>query len=76
MVEITHSTSSEVYFISRLFTLHDEVKPLYEKYFAISLSGDPSRGEDWDFVLENINKKKQSCDPKGCAYGQVVAQCM
>lgn len=55
----------EVYFISHLFTLHDELKPVYEKYFTISLSGDPSRAEDWDFVLENINKKTQRWMPKG-----------
>ena len=55
----------EVYYMSRLFTLQKEVELLYHTYYTISVSGDPSRAEDWDFVLENINKKTQSWIPKG-----------
>ena len=46
----------ECHFLAQMFSMHEEVKPMYEKYFSLSLSGDPSKGESWDFVLENINK--------------------
>ena len=29
------------------------------------MSDDPSKGEDWDFVLENVNKMTQSWIPRG-----------
>ena len=55
----------EVYFMAQLFTMQKEVNDIYELYSTISLSGDPSKAEDWDFVLENVNKKTQSWIPKG-----------
>ena len=42
-----------------MFTIHEDVKPIYEPYFSVSLSGDASKSESWDFVLENINKHAQ-----------------
>ena len=48
-----------------MFALHDDVKPLHEKFFTLSVSGDPSLGEDWDFVLENLNEITQGWMPKG-----------
>ena len=56
----------EVYYISRLFTLQKDVELLYQTYYTISVPGDPSRAEDWDFVLENVNKKTQSWIPRAC----------
>ena len=55
----------EIYYIAQLFAMHDEFKPTYQQYSTISVSGDPSKAEDWDFVLENVNKKTQSWIPKG-----------
>lgn len=49
----------EFHFLAQMFTIQEDVKPVYEKYFSISLSGDASKGESWDFVLENINKHTQ-----------------
>ncbi len=42
-----------------------ELKDLLDSYFSISTSNDPSKGEDWDFVLENIHKSVKSWIPKG-----------
>ena len=42
-----------------------EVKELHERFYTISVSGDPSKGEDWDFILENKNKIVKSWIPKG-----------
>ena len=44
----------EFHILAQIFTIQDEVQPLYENNFSVSLSGDGSKGEDWDFVLENI----------------------
>ena len=55
----------EIYYMAQLFAMHDEFKPTYQQYSTISESGDPSKAEDWDFVLENVNKKTQSWIPKG-----------
>ena len=49
----------ECHFSAQMFCMHDEVKPLFGNFFTISMSGDPSKGESWDFVLENINKHTQ-----------------
>ncbi|XP_041453561.1 uncharacterized protein LOC121406620 [Lytechinus variegatus] len=42
-----------------------EVKKFLGDFQAISTSGDQTRCEDMDFVLENINKKRKSWIPKG-----------
>ena len=49
----------EFHCLAQMFTIHEDVKPLYKKYFSVSLSRDSSKGESWDFVLENINKHTQ-----------------
>ena len=49
----------EIHFLAQMFTIHEDAKPLYETYFSVSLSGDASKGESWDFVLENISKHTQ-----------------
>ena len=54
----------EFHFLVQIFTIQDEVKPFYEKYFTVSLSRDSSKGEEWDFHLENINKLTQGWIPK------------
>ena len=45
--------------LAQIFTIQDEGESLYEKYFTVSLSGDGSKGVDWDFVLENSNTLTQ-----------------
>ena len=35
---------------AQMFTIHEDAKPLYEKYFSVCL---------WDFVLENMSKHTQ-----------------
>ena len=40
------------FYIAQTFTMQDEVKTLYEKYFTVILSGHGLKGEDWDFVLK------------------------
>ena len=49
----------EIHFLAQMFTIHEDAKPLYETYFSVSLSRDASKGESWDFVLENISKHTQ-----------------
>ena len=49
-----------------------EVYKLAKDNYTISLSGDPSKGEDWDFVLENKNKIVKSCIPKGGWGGRIM----
>ena len=44
--------------LAQIFTIQDEGESLYEKYFTVSLSGDGSKGVDWDFVLENKHLHK------------------
>ena len=42
-----------------------EVQEQHASFYTISVSGDPSKGEDWDFILENKNKIVKSWIPKG-----------
>ena len=49
----------EFHCLAQMFTIHKDIKPLYEKYFSVSLCGNSSKRESWDFVLENINKHTQ-----------------
>ena len=55
----------EVYFMTSSFGNPEEVNDLLDKYFTISMSSDESKGEDWDFLLENVNEITQSWVPKG-----------
>ena len=55
----------ELYSLVQQFLLPSEVKEMYENFYSISISGDPSKGEDWDFILENKNKIVKSWIPKG-----------
>ena len=41
------------------------MKNFLSEFQAISVSGDPTRHEDMDFVLENVNKKSKSWIPRG-----------
>ncbi|XP_041477204.1 uncharacterized protein LOC121425250 [Lytechinus variegatus] len=51
--------------LSNFLAAPNEVKKFLSDFQAISSSGDPTRCEDMDFVLENINKKSKSWIPKG-----------
>ena len=55
----------ELFSLVQAFQLPEEVTKLLNSYFTISVSGDPSKGEDWDFVLENKNKVVKAWIPKG-----------
>ena len=55
----------DVYFLLPQFVLPNDVTDLINDSFTISISDDPSKGEDWDFVLENVNKATQKWVPKG-----------
>ena len=41
-----------------------EIKELLDQHFTISINGDPFKREDWDFILEMINKQTKSWMPK------------
>ncbi|CAG2188307.1 unnamed protein product [Mytilus edulis] len=43
----------------------DDVRSLSDKYSSITTSGNPSLGEDFDFILEEKNKQLKSWIPKG-----------
>ena len=55
----------EVYYTAGMIGYPNEVRELLDRFFTISMSNDESKGEDWDFILENINKVTQSWVPKG-----------
>ena len=55
----------ELYSLVQSLLQPTEIKALHDEHYTISLSGDPSKGEDWDFVLENKNKIVKSWIPKG-----------
>lgn len=54
-----------LYSLSNFLSAPKEVNELLSQNFTISLTDDTSKGEDWDFILENINKVTQRWIPKG-----------
>ena len=46
----------------------EEIKQLFDKHFYVSVPGDPSKGEEWDFIFEVI-----TCCAK--LLGNVLARC-
>ena len=42
-----------------------EIQELLNQHFTITINGDPSKREDWDFILEMINKQTKSWMPNG-----------
>ena len=55
----------EFYLLVQALIQPEEVCDLNIKYYSVSISGDPSKGEDWDFILKNENKTVKSWIPKG-----------
>jgi hypothetical protein len=62
-----HSTYQKIELYDTLMRIQmpTNLKRFMEKYESISQSGNPSLGEDWDFILEGINKDGKQLLPRG-----------